>query len=70
MRRRLHILKEYLRYKKHIRYVEERVVELRSKITMEAMETGCADKQTRRLFFKYNEYLLKIQSKYEHDKII
>tara|TARA_B100000963_G_scaffold85829_1_gene73460 strand:- start:13217 stop:13414 length:198 start_codon:yes stop_codon:yes gene_type:complete len=57
MRRRLHILKDYLRYKKHKQYVEERVVELRSKITMEAIETGCADKQSRRLFLKYNEYL-------------
>tara|TARA_Y100000589_G_scaffold327052_1_gene368124 strand:+ start:7016 stop:7210 length:195 start_codon:yes stop_codon:yes gene_type:complete len=51
------ILKDYLRYKKHKQYVEERVVELRSKITMEAIETGCADKQSRRLFLKYNEYL-------------
>ena len=57
MRRRLHILKEYLRYRKHISYVEKRVVNLRSKITIEAIETGCADKQTRRLFLKYNEYL-------------
>ena len=54
MRRRLHILKEYLRYKKHIKYIEERVEELRSKIVMEAIETGCADKQSRRLFLKYN----------------
>jgi len=57
MRKRLHILKEYLRYKKHISYVETRVVDLRRKIAKEAIETGCADKQTRRLFLKYNEYL-------------
>ena len=61
MRRRLHILKEYLRYVKHKQYVESRVVELRSKITMEAIEFGCADKQTRILFLKYNEYLKKIR---------
>ena len=48
---------QYLKQKRHRSYVEERVVELRSKITMEAIETGCADKQTRRLFLKYNEYL-------------
>ena len=63
MRRRLHILKEYLRYKKHIKYVEERVVELRSKITMEAIETGCVDKQSRRLFLKYNHYFKSLLNK-------
>ena len=60
MRRRLHILKEYLRYKKHISYVEKRVVDLRRRITMEAIETGCADKQTRILFLKYNSYLTSL----------
>ena len=60
MRKRLHILKEYLRYKKHISYVETRVVDLRRKITKEAIETGCANKQTRILFLKYNEYLKKL----------
>lgn len=60
MRRRLHILKEYLRYKKHISYVETRVVDLRRKITKEAIETGCANKLTRILFLKYNEYLKKL----------
>ena len=63
MRRRLHILKEYLRYKKHIKYIEERVEELRSKIVMEAIETGCADKQSRRLFLKYNNYLKSLLKK-------
>lgn len=50
-------LSQYLRQKRHKLYVEERVLELRSKITIEAIATGCADKQTRRLFLKYNEYL-------------
>lgn len=47
----------YLRKKRHKQYVEERVLDLRRKITMEAIESGCADKQSRRLFLKYNEYL-------------
>jgi len=64
VRNRLQILKDYLRYKKHKQYVESRVVELRSKITMESIETGCADKHTRRLFLKYNEYLKNIEKKY------
>jgi hypothetical protein len=61
MRRRLHILKEYLKYKKHILYVESRVVELRSEICRQALMYGNVDKTTRKLFLKYNEYLLLLR---------
>lgn len=63
MRRRLHILKEYLKYKKHQSLIEERVVELRRKITKESIETGCADELTRTLFIKYNNYLKSLSNK-------
>tara|TARA_Y100001972_G_scaffold123859_1_gene171844 strand:- start:214 stop:408 length:195 start_codon:yes stop_codon:yes gene_type:complete len=63
MRRRLHLLKEYLKYKKHQSFVESRVVELRRKITKESIETGCADELTRTLFIKYNNYLKSLLKK-------
>lgn len=49
--------RQYLRKQKHKSYVESRVVQLRSQITMEAIENGCVDENTRQLFLKYNEYL-------------
>ena len=61
MRKRLHILKEYLKYKRHISYVEGRVVELRSSICRQAVMYGNVDKTTRDLFLKYNEYLLLLR---------
>ena len=57
MRKRLHILKEYLRYKKHVSYVESRVVELRNSICRQAIMYGNVDRTTRDLFLKYNDYL-------------
>ncbi len=57
MRRRRHILKEYLRYKRHVNYVESRVVELRNQICQQAVMYGSVDNLTRDLFLKYNEYL-------------
>ena len=61
MRRRIHILKQYLKYKKHISYVEARVVELRGRICKQAVMYGNVDKTTRELFAKYNKYLLKLR---------
>ena len=57
MRRRIHILKEYLKYKRHIAYVEKRVVEVRSKICRQAVLYGTVDNVTRELYLKYNDYL-------------
>ena len=57
MRRRIHILKEYLKWKRHILYVESRVVELRGVICKQAVLYGTVDKTTRDLYLKYNDYL-------------
>ena len=52
--------RKYIRFQRHKNYIEKRVLELRSKITIEAIETGCADELTRTLFLKYNDYLKNI----------
>ena len=57
MRKRKHILKEYLRYRKHIDYVQNRTLELRSKICKQACLYGNVDQLTRKLYLKYNRYL-------------
>ena len=62
MRRRLHILKEYLRRKKHIAYVEKRTLDLRNQICRQAVAFGNVDKTTRELFLKYNDYLKTLYS--------
>jgi len=61
MRKRLHILKQYLKYKRHISYVESRVVELRASICKQAVLYGSVDNLTRDLFLKYNNYLKLIR---------
>jgi len=63
MRRRLHILKQYLRYKKHYAYVESRTLKLRGKICHQACLYGTVDQTTRDLYLKYNSYLIKLQEK-------
>jgi hypothetical protein len=57
MRKRLHILKEYLKWKKHIAYVEKRTLDLRNQICRQAVTFGNVDRTTRELFLKYNDYL-------------
>lgn len=52
--------KKFVRLRKHKSYVESRVLELRSNITIQAITTGCADEHTRVLFLKYNNYLKKL----------
>ena len=61
MRKRLHILKQYLKYKRHISYVESRVVELRASICKQAVMYGTVDNVTRDLFLKYNNYLILLR---------
>jgi len=55
-------LKQYLRYIKHYNYVEKRVVELRSKICQDAILYGTIGTITRRLYLKYNKYLIKLKN--------
>ena len=53
---------KYLRYKKHYNYVESRVVELRNKICQDAILYGTIGTITRKLYLKYNKYLIKLQN--------
>ena len=57
MRRYKNELQKYLRYKKHISYVESRVVQLRSNICKQAVLYGNVSNITRQLYLKYNDYL-------------
>ncbi len=52
--------KKYFRRHQHYLHVETRVLELREKITIQAIETGCVDRIDRTLFVKYNDYLKKL----------
>ena len=57
MRNYKHELIKYLRYKRHVYYVEARVVELRNSICRQACKYGNVDNFTRELYLKYNKYL-------------
>lgn len=48
------------RKRRHIAYVEKRVVELRKQIADQAVQFGYIDQMARTQFLKYNEYLKKI----------
>jgi len=60
MRRRKQLLKEYLRKKRHVLYVEKRVVELRGEICQQAVLYGTVDISIRELYLKYNKYLVEL----------
>ena len=62
MRRYRDELKRYLRIRKHYDYVEKRVVELRNTICRDATMHGTINTNTRKLYFKYNNYLIKLQN--------
>jgi len=57
MRRYKNELQKYLRYKRHVSYVESRVVQLRSNICKQAVLYGNVSNITRELYLKYNDYL-------------
>ncbi len=63
MRRRKQLLKDYLRRKRHVLYVEKRVVELRGDICQQAVLYGSVDTKTRDFYLKYNGYLVKLLTK-------
>jgi hypothetical protein len=48
--------------RKHIAYVEKRVVQLRKQIADQAVQFGYIDQMARTQFLKYNEYLKKLIS--------
>lgn len=62
MRRRKQLLKDYLRKKRHVLYVEKRVVQLRGEICQQAVLYGTVDISIRELYLKYNEYLVSLTS--------
>jgi len=62
MRRYRDELIKYLRYKKHYAYVEQRTVQLRAKICRDATLYGSIGTVTRKLYLKYNNYLIKLKN--------
>ena len=62
MRKRLHILKEYLKRKKHIAYVEKRTLDLRNQICRQAVAFGNVDRTTRELFLNWGCHFYNIFS--------
>lgn len=62
MKRRKQLFKDYLRKKRHVLYVEKRVVELRGEICQQAVLYGTVDISIRELYLKYNEYLVFLNS--------
>ena len=55
-------LKKYMRLKKHILYVEKRVLDLRGEICRQAILYGNVDQDVRQLFLKYNAYLRSLKN--------
>ena len=53
---------KYLRYKKHVSYVETRLMHLRNNICKQAVLYGDVDNITRTNYLKYNNYLLKLRN--------
>jgi len=49
-----------MRTKKHILYVEKRVLELRGEICKQAILYGNVDQDVRQRFLKYNLYLRRL----------
>ena len=56
-------IKNYLKYKQHVQFVQERTLELRSKICSQACLYGTVDEITRTLYLKYNSRLIKLRDK-------
>ena len=53
---------KYLKFKKHMGYVETRCMHLRNSICRQACKYGNVDKVTRDKYLKYNKYLLKLRN--------
>lgn len=53
---------KYLRKRRHYKYVESYVVEMRTKICSQACLYGKSDPIDRALFLKYNDYLIKLRN--------
>ena len=53
----------YIRRQRHIRYVEDYVTEMRSRVVSRACLYGNTDVTERDLYLKYNEYLKELRKK-------
>ncbi len=62
MRNYKHELIKYLKYRKHMQYVENRCMHLRNSICRQACKYGDVDNVTRTNYLKYNKYLLKLRN--------
>ena len=51
---------KYIKYKKHVSYVETRLMHLRNNICKQAVLYGDVDDIVRKQYLKYNNYLLKL----------
>ena len=56
------MMMKYLRKRRHYKYVESYVVEMRTKICSQACLYGKSDPIDRALFLKYNDYLIKLRN--------
>jgi hypothetical protein len=57
-------LGKYFRKHQHRKYVEEMVTVMRGRVCKQAVLYGVVDKNTRRLYLKYNEYLKRLDNEY------
>ena len=62
MRNYKHELIKYLKFKKHMGYVESQCMHLRNSICRQACMYGNVDKVIREKYLKYNKYLLKLRN--------
>ena len=53
---------KYLKYRKHMQYVENACMHLRNSICRQACKYGNVDIVTRTNYLKYNKYLLKLRN--------
>ena len=54
------VLKKFKRCVLHKHYVESRILELRNDICQDALNKGTINVVKRKLLFKYNKYLIKL----------
>jgi|TARA_R110002050_G_scaffold184285_3_gene317749 hypothetical protein len=52
----------YIRRIQHVKYVEQMVVDRRSKVISSALMFGKVNAIDRELFIKYNDYLMQLRS--------
>ena len=62
MRNYKHELIKYLKYRKHVQYVENACMHLRNSICRQACKYGNFNNVTRTNYLKYNKYLLKLRN--------